>query len=114
AREGAKMGKIAVVDDIVSEGTAVARLLNRRVAPTWSTIYVEPLAEPAEYNNWIKENDVWALVLDWKLCGTGRALGQSGVTYTAKEVVLAVRAVAPEFPIYVITTHWNEAEGERW
>ena len=109
------MPRIAVVDDIRKEGEDLAVLLNNRVrSEGWECLYTLPFDDPDEYNAWIQENDIWALVLDWKLSGVGRAPGERGVSYTAERVVGTVRRRTPDFPIYIVTTYAPTAEGEDW
>lgn len=107
--------QIAVIDDRSDQGSILAKRLHLKVHPSgWRAVFHDPLEKLADYPVWIRENGVWALVVDWKLSRTGTSSGHRGVEYDANALVDVVREEFPYFPIYVVTTYASGATEEQW
>ncbi|RTY96038.1 hypothetical protein [Flavobacterium sp. GT3R68] len=63
----------------------------------WDVIDIEPLSSKADYQSWVLENEISVLIIDEKLNES------SVVDYLGHDVVILLRAVYPELPIFCIT-----------
>ena len=73
----------------------------------WTLASFAPLPRAEDYPAWLVANDVWVLILDWRLAEY-RATDYP-VDYDADAVIRAIRAQRPNFPIFIVTNHRDEA-----
>lgn len=102
------MINIGLIDDRNEQRTTLAGLLDVTLMDmqidNFKIIDSLPLNGMEDYISWIKENDIVVLLLDERLCEG------SGVDYRGSDLVVYLRKVFKDFPIYAITSYSEDED----
>ncbi|MEO6302865.1 MAG: hypothetical protein ABIP51_06810 [Bacteroidia bacterium] len=99
------MNTIAIIDDKDAIRKPFARQISNvleRLYPDWKVIERRPFMAPAEYPQWIIENEISVLILDEQLDGEAIENGKS-VDYNGHNLVKELRVRFKDLPVYSIT-----------
>ncbi len=99
------VNRIALIDDNPKLRGKLARRVQQVLPSGWSLIQSPPLAELGDYEEWVVSEDVWSLILDWRLSDIAEDGAVDSAEYTAQELVSVIRRWRPDFPIFVITAY---------
>ncbi|MGO3184178.1 MAG: hypothetical protein ACTIJ9_15225 [Aequorivita sp.] len=108
------MIKIGIVDDDKSQRETLKSILESHLENLDSKIEVIdifpfPDQSLQPYASWIKENEIVCLIFDERMHNESE--NDSGpVGYRGNELVLEIRKLFAEMPIYVITSHKSDPE----
>lgn len=102
------MINIGLIDDREQQRVTLAGLLETTLMDmeidNFKVIDSFPLDRMEGYISWIKENDIVVLLLDERLCEG------SGVDYRGSDLVIFLREVFKDFPIYAITSYSDDED----
>lgn len=96
---------IGLVDDDGDKRGTLLKTLKRTIKDE-SVAFVDifPLDDPGDYISWIAQNQIHAIVIDWRLNEQSSGKG-SPVKYQGDAIVKAIRVKLPYFPIFVLTAY---------
>lgn len=99
------MPTIAIVDDDLALARSLRTSMNLARPVGWRVEVHPPLSDAHQYPEWIRANDIWALVLDWHL--DEKAENGKGVNYRADAVIEVIRGTPwlKGMPIYIATSY---------
>ena len=104
------MHTVAVVDDDSGLRETVAKALRLSLDEKgWTVLEAAPLQDPTEYPLWIDENDVQALIVDWRL-NQKHEPDSDPVDYEAPMLIEQARKGNPFLPVFVVTAYGQDPD----
>ncbi|WP_411897487.1 DNA-binding transcriptional response regulator [Elizabethkingia occulta] len=103
------MAVICIIDDRVKIRETLEnkiKLILKRKGLEWNVISHDPFINKEEYISFIKTNDISILILDERLHEVGG--NDSSVDYNGSELVIFLREIFKDFPIYSITSYSDD------
>lgn len=108
------MSKIAIIDDNKSQRDTLKSILVSHLDNLESSLEViDTFPFPDEliqkYNEWIEQNEIVCLIFDEQMHNESE--DDSGpVGYRGNQLVMEIRKIFKDIPIYVITSHKNDED----
>jgi DNA-binding NarL/FixJ family response regulator len=99
----------AILDDSTDAKETVVRVLPSALPAGWGLLECPLLASPADYPDWLVQNNVGVLLVDQRLNEEVPA-GTEPVTYKGSDVLQTVRRAMPGFPLVVLTAYSNDED----
>lgn len=105
------MINILIVDDRVDARTTLRETIELCIPQEFQIVIEDtfPLDDVDAYASYIREHDIAALLLDERLNEEENPVTGRFNSYLGHDVVDRLRKALPEFPVYVVTTHNDDA-----
>jgi DNA-binding NarL/FixJ family response regulator len=91
-------------DDTAKRGTLRKSLVRLMDDDSIEIVDIYPLDDPRDYVSWVAQNDIHAIVMDWRL-NEQKEKASGPVAYEGDAVVKEIRKKKPHFPIFVLTAY---------
>lgn len=107
------MPAVGVIDDRNDLRETLVKMIHVKTRQRWghwNVVGTSPFREVEETLDWMRHNEVWVLLVDWRLFEQGDP-GQCAVSYSGADVIRAVRSVHPAFPIFMVSSYLDDDEG---
>lgn len=99
------MKTLVLVDDDAEQRATIEGLFTELIDPSFLVRAIEPLPHIEDYSSFVSEEGVVGLVLDQRLRERQSQVSGRSVNYSGHQVVVALKPIFPELPIWILTSH---------
>jgi hypothetical protein len=93
-----QMIRVAMIDDDQGPSKITVRSIKKRLPKDWDVILHAPFADIGDYQSWLLEHEVCAMIIDEKLSDK-----TPGATYKGHDLVDHLRSLGCTVPMFMLT-----------